>query len=217
MKPIASFFMFVLRLSLAIAVFFAGLLIFFFGFDKTLLLSSVYSLIASVASFYGVKALLSNRMVKDTGLTRSEYKYIHTQLREGKAKINRLQKAMFSVRNVITIKQNYDVLRVAKKIQSIVEQEPKRFYQAEEFYYSHLDSMVELTEKYAFLTKQPAKTSEMKQSLNETRVTITSMVDTIEKDLFKLLNDDMETLHLELDYAKQSIERNKNRNPKIKS
>lgn len=31
------------------------------------------------------------------------------------------------------------------------------FYEAEDFFFSHLDSLVELTEKYAFLEKQPVK------------------------------------------------------------
>ena len=121
---------------------------------------------------------------------------------------------MFSVGNVLTIKQNYDVLKVAKRIQKIVEDEPKRFYDVEEFYYSHLDSIVELTEKYAFLTKQPVKSKEIQLSLSDTRHTISSMSKTIEQDLSNLLANDMETLQMELDYAKQTIERKKDNPPR---
>ena len=214
MKPVVLFFMFLLRLGMASAVFIIAGLIFFLALDFTALLSVIIALGASIVVFYGLKGYTYNSLVKSSGLTRSEYKYIQKHLREAKLKIGRLQKAMFSVRNVITIKQNYEVLQVAKRIQSIVEKEPVRFYKAEEFYYSHLDSMVELTEKYAFLTKQPAKTHEIKDSLNETRVTISSMADTIKNDLYKILNEDMEDLRVELDVAKNSIEKNKDPNRK---
>ncbi|MGN1387657.1 MAG: 5-bromo-4-chloroindolyl phosphate hydrolysis family protein [Bacillus sp. (in: firmicutes)] len=214
MKPVVLFFMFLLRLSLATAVFVIAGLVFFLALDLSVLLSVIFALVASLVVFYGIKGYMHNNLVKSSGLTRSEYKYIQSHLRDAKLKIGRLQKAMFSVRNVITIKQNYEVLQVAKKIQSIVENEPVRFYRAEDFYYSHLDSMVELTEKYAFLTKQPAKTHEIKDSLNETRVTISSMADTIRQDLYKILNEDIEDLRVELDVAKNSIDKNKDPNAK---
>ena len=214
MKPIVLFFMFFLRLGLATATFIIAGLVFWFSLDLSAMLSFVFALVASLGVFYGIKGYTANSLVKGSGLTRSEYKYIQAQLRDSKMKIGRLQKAMFSVRNVITIKQNYEVLQVAKKIQSIVENEPRRFYEAEQFYYSHLDSMVELTEKYAFLTKQPAKTSEIKDSLNETRITISSMADTIKQDLYKILNEDIDDLRVELDVAKNSIEKNKDPNAK---
>lgn len=214
MKPVVLFFTFLLRLGLAAATFAIAGLVFLFGLDLSFILSLIFALLASLVVFYGIKGYTAKSLVKSSGLTRSEYKYIQSQLREGKLKIGRLQKAMFSVRNVITIKQNYEVLQVAKKIQSIVENEPRRFYKAEEFYYAHLDSMVELTEKYAFLTKQPAKTNEIKDSLNETRVTISSMADTIKQDLYKILNEDMDDLRVELDVAKNSIEKNKDPNAK---
>lgn len=75
--------------------------------------------------------------------------------------------------------------------------------------------MVELTERYAFLTKQPIKTGEIKDSLKETRVTIAEMADTIEQDLFNLLANDVDTLKVEIDIAKQSIDKNKD--PNVKS
>jgi len=214
MKPIVLFFMFFLRLGLATATFIIAGLVFWFSLDLSAMLSFVFALVASLGVFYGIKGYTANSLVKGSGLTRSEYKYIQAQLRDSKMKIGRLQKAMFSVRNVITIKQNYEVLQVAKKIQSIVENEPRRFYEAEQFYYSHLDSMVELTEKYAFLTKQPAKTSEIKDSLNETRITISSMADTIKQDLYKILNEDMDDLRVELDVAKNAIDKRKDPNRK---
>ena len=85
--------------------------------------------------------------------------------------------------------------------------EPKRFFQAERFYYSHLDSIVELSEKYAFLNTQPSKTPELMESLQETKGTIHQLADTLEKDLYIVLEDDIDHLQFELDVAKQELKK----------
>lgn len=210
-----SIFMFIFRFGIGVTAFVIAWLVSWLAFNVDFGASLLSGLVAGLLTFFGLKWLFSNKTLKNSSLNRSEYKYIQEHLREGKLKINRLQKVMFSVGNVITIKQNYDVIRVAKRIHTIVENEPKRFYQAEQFYYSHLDSIVELTERYAFLTKQPVKTKEIQESLRETRITISSMAETIEQDLYKLLADDVDTLRVEIDVAKQSI--NKNKDPNVKS
>lgn len=215
MKSIISLFMFIFRLGVALLAFVVAWLVSWLAFGVAFFISVMSGFAALLITFFGLKWLFASKELKNSGLSRSEFKYIKTHLQEGKEKISRLQKVMFSVGNVITIKQNYDVIKVAKKIQSIVEDEPKRFYKAEPFYYSHLDSMVELTERYAFLTKQPVKTGEIQDSLKETRITITEMAQTIEQDLTNLLANDVDTLKVEIDIAKQSIDKNKN--PNVKS
>jgi 5-bromo-4-chloroindolyl phosphate hydrolysis protein len=87
--------------------------------------------------------------------------------------------------------------------------EPKRFYQAEEFYFSHLDSIVELTEKYSFLSSQPKQNSEMGQSLIETRRTLNELTKVLEEDLYHVISDDLDTLNFEIDVAKHTIKKKK--------
>ncbi|MGM9929775.1 MAG: 5-bromo-4-chloroindolyl phosphate hydrolysis family protein [Bacillus sp. (in: firmicutes)] len=209
MKYAIAAFVFILNSIVAVLTCTLTLLICWLGFGISFITSIWAGIGAGILAFIGLKWSYNRKVLKESGLSRREFKYIQEHLKEAKGKIGRLQKVMFSVGNVMTIKQNYDVLRVAKKIQSIVENEPRRFYDAEPFYYVHLDSLVELTEKYAFLTKQPVKTKEMRDSLNETRVTLTEMVEMVEQDLFAMLNDDVNDLRVELDIAKQSIDKNK--------
>lgn len=209
MKYVVTAFMFMFRTAVALLTWVLTWVACWLGFGVPFLTSMWAGLAAALLTFFGLQWMFNRKVLQDSGLSRREYKYIQEHLKEAKIKINRLQKVMFSVGNVMTIKQNYDVLRVAKKLQSIVENEPRRFYEAEPFYYSHLDSIVELTEKYAFLTKQPVKTKEIQASLNETRATISEMVEMIEQDLFRLLSNDMDELRVELDVAKQNIDKNK--------
>ncbi len=209
MKSIFSLLFFIVRSLASVSISVIVWLISFFGFEQTIWFSSLYALIGAMIVFLGIKWIAHHRFLQKNGLSRREYRFIQQNLKEAKKKIRRLQKAIFSARDVWTIKQNYEILRIVKKIQSISENQPKLFFKAERFYYSHLDSIVELTEKYAFLLKQPAKNVEIQDSLRDTRQTLAALSKSLEQDLYDVLADDMDTLNMELDLAKQSINKTK--------
>ena len=140
----------------------------YFGFDQTFWLSSAIALGGGVIVYNITAAIMTSRFLKKHQLTRKEYRYIKKNLDEAKQKINRLNKSLFTIRDLSTMKQRLDVLRITRKIQSMTHTEPRRFYKAEKFYFSHLDSVVELTEKYRFLSQQPKKSHEIDVSLYET-------------------------------------------------
>lgn len=202
MNPFISF---VLRMLIAFPTAGTVWLISFFGFDQSLLLSSGYSLAGGILVYYGAKGIMKHRFIKSQGLTRREYKYIEQNLDEAKKKIDRLNKALFSVNQISSLKQNMEILRISRKIYRITRKEPKRFYLGEKFYYYHLDSFVELAEKYSFLSSQPTRNHELTQSLKETRRTIDEMKYAIEKDLDEILSDDIDHLQFELDVAKRNM------------
>ncbi|MFD1359867.1 5-bromo-4-chloroindolyl phosphate hydrolysis family protein [Fictibacillus halophilus] len=175
------------------------------AYDQTYLISSGIAVAGGAAAYTATGLLQKQRFLSNHQLSRREYKYIRRNLDEAKPKIHRLQKALLSVRDLPTLKQRADLVRVVRKIQSLTQKEPRRFYQAEQFYFSHLDSAVELTEKYMFLTAQPRKTKELTQSLVETKRTLDELKEYIEKDLYQVLSNDIEDLHYEIDVAKYSI------------
>lgn len=191
-------------------------LISFFAFGQTILYASLFAIAGGVIVFITSKQILDYRHVKSNGLTRREYKFIEANLKEAKGKISRLQKALFRVRTLQHAKENLEIARTAQKIYTNAKKEPRRFYQAEGFFYNHLNSLVELAEKYAYLSTQPAKTRDMEKSLRDTRHTISILGETVKKDLYIMLDNDMDTLHFELDVAKQTIKRtNKNNGRRV--
>lgn len=212
MKPILSIMYTVLSLGIASLSGFSIWAVSWIGMDISYLLSSVYALAGAVVVFTGLKVVGRHKMLKNIGMSGREYKFVKENLIEGKEKIKRLQKSMFSFKDLLASKQNYEVLRKVKRIDSLVRNEPKRFYQAESFYFYHLNSLVELTEKHAFLNKQPHRTVDLVISLNETRDAIKLLEKQIDSDLGILLEGDIQTLHMELDMAKQTL----NKKPLIK-
>lgn len=201
------FLAFLVRTAIAIPASVLVWLISFFGFDQTFFISSVLAFLGGGLTYYSIKGIMKHRFLKRHGLTRKEYKYISKNLEEAQEKLKRMNKALFSIHYLPQLKQSIEVSRITKKIFRITKKEPKRFYLGEEFFFYHLDSLVELSEKYAFLSAQPTKNMELEHSLSETRWLLEELSKSIEKDLDQILSNDMEQLNFELDMAKHNMKK----------
>lgn len=200
-----AFLQFIIRTLSASAATSLTWLISFFAFEQTIWFASLYAILGGGAVYISMKQITDFHHRKQNGLSRREYKFIEQNLKEAKEKITRLNRALRSVRSFGQAKQNFEIMMTVRKIYANTKKEPKRFYKAERFYYEHLDSLVALTEKYAYLSEQPSRTKEINQSLRDTRHTLAVMNETVKKDLHIMLDDDLDILDFELDVAKQSI------------
>ncbi len=204
MNPILSL---IIRSFVAVPVTGLTWLFSFFAFNQNFLPSVGYAILAGIVTHLVLGLFMNASFLRKHQLSRKEYRYIRKNLSEAKRKINRLNKNLFTIRDLPSVKQRIDLLRVIKKIHKMTLKEPKRFYQAEQFYFSHLDSVVELTEKYSFLSSQPKKNIEMNQSLIETRQTLNELTKILEEDLYHVISDDIDTLNFEIDVAKHTIKK----------
>ena len=202
MNPILSFFV---RTLVAIPSSAMVWLVSYIGFDQTFVFSSFSAFAAGAIVYFGLGSIMKINFLKKHGLSRREYTYIKKNLNEAKLKIKRLQKIQFSIRHIRSLKQRMDMIRMIRNIYALTKREPKRFYQAEQFYFSHMDSVLELTEKYAFLTSQSKVNREMQLTLEDTQRTLMDMVSVVEEDLYHVLSDDYEHLNFEIDVAKHRM------------
>jgi len=177
----------------------------YIAFEQTFFLSGGIALAGGALTYYITEAVQNRRFLKSQQLSRKEYQYIKKNIDEANHKIRRLHKALFSIRHFPSIKQRIEMAKTARKIYQLTKKEPKRFYKAEQFYFSHLDSALELSEKYVFLSNQPKKTLELDRSLFDTRKTLEEMKGLIEEDLYKVISDDIDQLNFEIDVAKHRI------------
>jgi len=201
-----SFLLFILRFFISSISMVIIWLFSFFVYHQSFLNSGFFAIIGAVVIYYLIKWINHYQFIRNSGLTRSEYRIVKENLKIAKQKIKRLQRAFFNVNNLLTSSKNFETLRVVRKIYTTTKKDPKRFFKVENFYYSHLDSLVELAEKHAFLTSQPVKTKELNDSLRETRTTITQISESIQEDLYMMLENDIDTLKFEIDVAKRTIE-----------
>lgn len=206
MNPILSF---LLRSFVAVPLTVVTWLVCFFPLGQAFWPSTGIAITGGILTHLILSIVMNRRFLKKHQISRKEYRYIRKNLMEAKQKINRLNKNLFTIRDISSVKQRIDLLRITKKIHKMTTKEPKRFYQAEQFYFSHLDSIVELTEKYSFLSSQPKKNMEMGQSLIETRHTLNELTKVLEEDLYKVISDDIDHLNFEIDVAKHTLNKQK--------
>ncbi|QFF98933.1 hypothetical protein PB01_08870 [Psychrobacillus glaciei] len=196
-----SFFRHFLNIPIMVSSWF----IFFFSFGSGFFLSSALGLGVYLVSNISIKKLQQHRIMKKHQLTHSEYFFIQNQLKEANKKVRTLNSQYLKVRSISSFKQLFEMNRLAKRIISLVKGNPRKFYQAENFFYAHLDSAVELTSKYSLLVAQPVKNSDMKFALQDTRDTLQAINIVMEEDLKDVLASDIEQLKMELDFAKLSV------------
>ncbi|WP_299737443.1 5-bromo-4-chloroindolyl phosphate hydrolysis family protein [uncultured Rossellomorea sp.] len=195
----------VISFSIGTSSFIAYLLLFDLGFPLTFL----SSLGTGILFFFVVKGLQKRWWLNKNGLSSQEFRYINKNLKEAKEKVNRLQKQQLKVRSLGAFKQILELNRLSRRIYQLVKKEPKRFFSAESFFFYHLDSVVEITEKYTFLAAQPGKNKETFLSLQQTRTTLDVLTGSLEKDLQNVLANDMDTLKFELNFANQHLSNKK--------
>ena len=195
----------VISFSIGTSSFIVYLLLLDLGFPLTL----ISGIGTGLLIFIIVKAIQKRWWLNKNGLSSQEFRYINRNLREAKEKVKRLQRQQLKVRSLGAFKQILDINRLSRRIYQLVKKEPKRFFSAESFFFYHLDSVVEITEKYTFLASQPGKNKEAFLSLQQTRTTLDDLTDSLEKDLHKVLADDMDTLQFELNFANQHLSHKK--------
>ena len=200
-----NFLRILLRLATAIPVSFIIWTALFFGLSQPFWFSVGFAFAGGALLYYVMLWYMNHAFLKKHQLTWKEYVYIRKNLREAKEKISRLHKAYFHARSLSTFNQIFRLNRLVKRIYTIVKKEPKRFYQAERFFFYHLDSVVELTEKHAFLAAQSVDDAKMHLSLQETKHMIEQLIQTVEQDLKELLSPDVDHLSFELDVAKHTL------------
>jgi len=208
MNSLITFF---IRMIVSVPVTFVTFLVSLFAFDQSFWTSTAIGIGGGIIVYWGLTTYIKVRFLKKHGLTRKEYRYISKSLSEAKPKINRLNRALLSIRYIPSFKDRVELVKITRKIYKLTKNEPRRFYLAERFYFSHLESALELAEKYVFLSGQPKKNQEVELALYETRKTLEELKRLIEDDLYKVISKDMDKLDFELDVAKYSIRSKKDK------
>lgn len=202
-----SFLSFIFRILIAVPVATIAWLISFLTFDYTFWISTAISAGAGLSSYWLGSMYFHYRFLKKHQVSRKEYQYISKNLDDAKRKIYRLHKALLSIRHLPSFTQRVELSRLTRKIYGLTKKEPRRFYKAERFYFSYLDSAVELSEKYALLSNQPKRNREVEEALIETRRMLGEVNRLVEENLYHVLSDDIDQLQFEIDVAKQMIDK----------
>lgn len=177
--------------------------------------ASLVSLPLAIVAYYVSNkvtlAIQKSSQSKKIGISTSEYNLVEAQLRQAKAHVQALNQQYVRVRSIRSFKQINEMSKLAKRIINIVQTNPQKFYAVEDFFYAHLPSAVQLSDKYTLLTKEQIPGTDVHLALEDTRKTLKDLQVTMEDDLKNALSSDIENLKIELDFAKMSNEKRKDR------
>lgn len=154
-----------------------------------------------------VNVIQITSQAKKIGITTNEYKLIEQHLKQARAQISALQKGYIRVRSIKSFRMLNDMVKVSRRIINIVQKNPKKFFAVEDFFYSHLPSAVEITDKYSTLVKERVKGIEIELTMEDTRKTLKLLNAAMDQDLKDALRTDIENLKIELDFAKLEQEK----------
>lgn len=201
---------FITRHALNLLISFTLYIISILSFDL-----GMFALAVPIVSYFISNKLLltfqTYKRSKKLGLTKTEYRQIELQLKKAREQISKLTQQYTRVRSIKSFKLINETSKVSRRIINIVNNDPHKFYAVEDFFYAHLPSAVELTDKYTLLTKEQVKGTDIHLALEETRKTLKDLHVTIEEDLKLALQSDIENLKIELDFAKLSTEKHRDR------
>ncbi|MBQ0138373.1 MAG: 5-bromo-4-chloroindolyl phosphate hydrolysis family protein [Kurthia sp.] len=173
-------------------------------------ISLVIAALVFILSLFITNSYQRYKKRKQFNLSKSEYNHIEAQLKEAIEFLHQFNRTYTKIRSISGFKKLYEMSKLSKRIISIVRTNPPKFYQAEIFFYSHLPSAAEITEKFAYLSKQPIKDTEIHIALQRTRDTLEDLFHSMEKDLRQVLAADIEGLKVELDFVKKNARRSSN-------
>ncbi|SOC37411.1 5-bromo-4-chloroindolyl phosphate hydrolysis family protein [Ureibacillus acetophenoni] len=179
------------------------------NFDLGIVIVPIITILTYYVSSKAIKLIQKSKKSKEIGLTRSEYSHIEEQLKLARGHILSLTQQYIKVRSISSFKILNEMTKLARRILNIVQTNPTKFYNVQDFFYSHLPSAVELTSKYTLLTQQQLKDMEIQLALEDTRKTLKDLHETMEGDLKAALESDLEHLKMEIDYARLSNDKNR--------
>ncbi|MEK4628798.1 MAG: 5-bromo-4-chloroindolyl phosphate hydrolysis family protein [Solibacillus sp.] len=175
------------------------------------LLSIPFAALAYYGSNKITFAIQKSSQSKKLGLSKSEYELIESQLKQAKGHIQALNQQYVRVRSIRSFKQINEMSKLSKRIINIVQTNPQKFYAVEDFFFAHLPTAVQLSDKYTLLTKEQVSGNDIYLALEDTRKTLKELHETMEDDLKNALSSDIENLKIELDFAKMSNDKRKER------
>jgi 5-bromo-4-chloroindolyl phosphate hydrolysis protein len=192
-----------LLLSSAIGV--GSLLIFLFVLNQDIMPSFLLSTVTFVLSLW-----ISNQRVKASAwhgvdLDKQERVYIQQNIRDAWRKLKMIRRLQFRIRSVIIWQKTSHLYKVARRILTIVSEQPHRFRAARSFFSTYLDSTLTILEKYTFLLSQPVRNEEMVMTLKKTESMLDDITTAMEEELIRVLSDDVLNLDVEIETLKKSL------------
>jgi 5-bromo-4-chloroindolyl phosphate hydrolysis protein len=175
----------------------------------TLLMGFNYFFISAglgLAAFIGSSFLFGGKSkeleIVVNGITREKYNEI---IQQGKDKLKMLASFISQVQDIAIKKKIKEISDVVEKIFLDIEKDPKDIKPAREFLSYYLDTTINILNRYTEISSQNIRSKKIDETLKKVEDLLDAIKVAFEKQLEKLLNDDILDLDSDIKVLEQTI------------
>ena len=167
----------------------------------------LYTSLLSVLLFIGTFLLIKRKLLPNDELekiARKEKKYILLQAKNAKSNVKKLSSARFKVRSIFVFQSINKIYRLSSRVIKMVEKEPLKYKNAQNFMKNQLETATIITENYVNLINQPVRNHDISSSIRESEQALKELERSMEKELMEIVSGDVSNLKTELTLLKQT-------------
>ncbi|WP_096154454.1 MULTISPECIES: 5-bromo-4-chloroindolyl phosphate hydrolysis family protein [Bacillus] len=167
----------------------------------------MFSSILSVLLFTGTFLLIKRKLLPNDELekiARKEKKYILLQAKNAKANVKKISSARFKVRSIFVFQSINKIYRMSSRVIKMVEKEPLKYKNAQNFMKNQLETATIITENYVNLISHPVRNHEISSSIRESEQALKDLERSMETELLNIVSGDVTNLKTELTLLKQT-------------
>lgn len=192
----------VVKFSIAVAILLVLKLVFLWGLFTSVLLGLVGYIVAGFVLPSFEKSPDDFTVPADAGISASEAKRV---INESTNKVKEIRAMTMKVRNNQVAEEIRDICKSAMDIIDNFKKDPKDIKKAKQFINYYLDSTVKIVTRYVELSETKNITPEIEKSLKKVEGILQTIRESFEKQLEKLLQDDLLDLDVEVEVLERTM------------
>lgn len=167
-----------------------------------------WSLVAALGAFIAGSLIFQvpDRSKKRTfelyGISQEE---LEKALREGGRKLADLKKVVYAIQDTDVRRKGEQIVEITDKILVDIKNDPKDLRQARQFLNYYLDTTLKVVRRYVELSRHSVLGAEAKETLAKVEATLETVRKAFEKQLAKLMEDDVMDLDTEIEVLERTI------------
>jgi len=170
--------------------------------------SLIITVALALASYFGIYLILFAIRPKDRFINLGDginAEMLQTVLRESEEKIGELQKMEKQIKDEQIRSKIDHIIGTVQKIYENIRKDPEKMKIAKQFLSYYFDTCISIVKKYTQLSSQEVQSNEISKALQKAEIMLSSIDVAFEKQLAKLLSNDVMDLDVEIETLEKTF------------
>lgn len=208
----------VLKFTFTNAIFLIALILMYFLLGYDLVTSLILTMVLGAIIYYQKNRkrqkgnMVLNRVSSDKeafyreqGLTKDEMNLFRNTMHAARNNIHDIEENVKSRTKLTAITNRNYTLPILKDFFKHIVEQPQRLHDVNNFLYTQLPNLKELTDNYVEVDSHVTKTKETYQSLDSSAKVIDALCQKIQQSYTDFMENDIDNMEIEIELAKQGV------------